>query len=108
MVEKMRNLGIDKYIDVALLIFLVLFPLFASLFRVELMSKCIVYIIFALSLDILWGSAGLMNLGQAMFFGLGGYIFAISYAMKDGVPAFMSSFGITQAPWFMRILENHV
>lgn len=108
MTEKIRSLGIDKYIDVSLLLFLVVFPLFASLFRVELMSKCIVYIIFALSLDILWGSAGLMNLGQAMFFGLGGYILAISYAMKYGVPAFMSSFGITQAPWFMRILENHL
>lgn len=100
------NLGVDKYIDLSLLAFLVLFPLMASLFRVELMAKCVVYIIFALSLDILWGSAGLMNLGQAMFFGLGGYVLALSYATRDGIPAFMSGFGVTQVPWFLEILHN--
>jgi urea transport system permease protein len=107
LVKAIKNIGIDKYIDISLCVFLLLFPLLASAFRVELMGKCIVYIIFALSLDILWGSAGLMNLGQAIFFGLGGYVFAISYAIRDGIPVFMSSYGITQLPWFMKILENH-
>lgn len=104
--EKLNRMGIDKYIDIMLFAFLIVFPLLASPFRVDLMGKCVVYIIFALSLDILWGSAGLMNLGQAMFFGLGGYVLALSYAVKDGVPAFMSSFGVTQLPWFMQILQN--
>lgn len=106
MLNKIRNLGIEKYIDLILLIFLISFPLLASPFRVELMSKCVIYLIFALSLDILWGSAGLMNLGHAMFFGLGGYVLALSYAVKNGVPAFMVSFGVTELPWFMQILQN--
>jgi urea transport system permease protein len=100
------SIGIDKYIDVSLLLFLLSFPLMASLFRVELMAKCVIYIIFALSLDILWGSAGLMNLGQAMFFGLGAYAVALSYATRDGIPAFMSGFGITQVPWFLELLHS--
>ena len=106
MMKEMKNIGWDKYIDVLLFAFLIGFPLVGSLFRVEMMSKCIVYIIFALSLDILWGSAGLMNLGQAMFFGLGGYVLALSYAARDGVPAFMAGFGVTEVPWFMQILQN--
>ena len=61
MMKLAKNLGWEKYIDILLLVFLVAFPLVGSLFRVEMMSKCIVYIVFALSLDILWGSAGLMN-----------------------------------------------
>ena len=106
MLKQFKTIGWDKYIDILLLLFLVSFPLVASLFRVEMMSKCIIYIVFALSLDILWGTAGLMNLGQAMFFGLGGYVLALSYATRDGVPAFMSGFGVTEVPWFMQILHN--
>ncbi len=106
MIHKIRNLGIEKYIDLLLVIFLISFPLFASPFRVEIMSKCVIYLIFALSLDILWGSAGLMNLGHAIFFGLGGYVLALSFAVKNGVPAFMGSFGIAEIPWFMQILQN--
>ena len=106
MMKNLKNVGWDKYIDVLLLVFLMGFPLVGSLFRVEMMSKCIVYIIFALSLDILWGSAGLMNLGQAIFFGLGGYVLALSYATRDGIPAFMSGYGVTEIPWFMQILHS--
>ena len=106
MMKLAKNLGWEKYIDILLLVFLVAFPLVGSLFRVEMMSKCIVYIVFALSLDILWGSAGLMNLGQAIFFGLGGYVLALSYATRDGIPAFMAGFGVTEIPWFMQILHN--
>ena len=106
MMKNLKNIGLDKYIDVLLLVFLIGFPLVGSLFRVEMMSKCIVYIIFALSLDILWGSAGLMNLGQAIFFGLGGYVLALSYATRDGIPAFMSGYGVTEIPLFMQILHS--
>ena len=106
MMKNLKNIGWDKTIDVLLLAFLIGFPLVGSLFRVEMMSKCIVYIIFALSLDILWGSAGLMNLGQAIFFGLGGYVLALSYATRDGIPAFMSGYGVTEIPWFMQILHS--
>ena len=106
MMKMANKLGWEKYIDILLLVFLVAFPLVGSLFRVEMMSKCVVYIVFALSLDILWGSAGLMNLGQAIFFGLGGYVLALSYATRDGIPAFMAGFGVTEIPWFMQILHN--
>lgn len=105
--QNVKKLQINHYIDIGLFLFLVIFPFVASPFRVELMSKCVVYIIFALSLDLLWGSTGLMNLGQAIFFGLGGYTLALSYAVRNGVPAFMTSFGVTELPWFMQILENH-
>ena len=106
MLEKLKELGWGKCIDILLFLFLALFPVIGSLFRVEMMSKCIVYIIFALSLDILWGSAGLMNLGQAIFFGLGSYVLALSYATRDGIPAFMSGFGVTEVPWFMQVLHS--
>lgn len=96
--------GIERRIGVLILAFLAAFPLFASDFRVELMGKFIVFIIFALALDLVWGYTGLLSLGHAVFFGLGGYMLALSYVLQSGVPQFMTRFGINQIPTFMKPL----
>ena len=42
--------------------------------------------IFALSIDLIWGFAGILSLGQAVYFGMGAYFVALSlkinYAME--------------------------
>ena len=48
-------------------------PLFASNFGIDLVSKIMVYAIFALSLELLVGGTGLVCFGQAAFFGIGAY-----------------------------------
>ena len=52
---------------------LAIFPLFASSFGIDLVSKIMVYAIFALSLELLVGGTGLVCFGQAAFFGIGAY-----------------------------------
>jgi branched-chain amino acid transport system permease protein len=52
---------------------LAIFPLFASNFGIDLVSKIMVYAIFALSLELLVGGTGLVCFGQAAFFGIGAY-----------------------------------
>lgn len=104
--QKLQKIGIERYIDIAVLIFLAIFPLLFSPFRTELMGKFIVYILFALSLDLLWGYTGLMSMGHAVLFGIGGYILALSFSVSQGIPSFMARFGITELPVFFQPLTN--
>jgi branched-chain amino acid transport system permease protein len=48
-------------------------PLWGGSFAVDLVTKIMVYAIFALSLELLVGSTGLVCFGQAAFFGIGAY-----------------------------------
>ncbi len=52
---------------------LALLPLFTGAFAVDLVTKIMVYAVFALSLELLVGSTGLVCFGQAAFFGIGAY-----------------------------------
>jgi len=52
---------------------LALVPLAAGAFGVDLVTKIMIYAIFALSLELLVGSTGLVCFGQAAFFGIGAY-----------------------------------
>lgn len=52
---------------------LLIFPIFASKFYLQLFSKIMILAIFAMSLDLLVGFTGLISLGHAVFFGLGAY-----------------------------------
>lgn len=49
------------------------YPLVAGSFGVELVSKIMIYAIFALSLELLVGGTGLVCFGHAAFFGIGAY-----------------------------------
>lgn len=101
-----KRFGFEGYTGVIILAFLAVFPLFAPIFRVELMGKFIVFIIFAIALDLIWGYTGLLSLGHAVFFGLGGYILAISYSIQNGPPQFMTRFGFTDIPLILKPLIN--
>ena len=52
---------------------LAVYPLVAGKFGVDLVTKIMVYAVFALSLELLVGSTGLVCFGQAAFFGIGAY-----------------------------------
>ena len=52
---------------------LALLPLFAGGWGLDLVTKIMVYAIFALSLELLVGGTGLVCFGQAAFFGVGAY-----------------------------------
>ena len=52
---------------------LAMWPFVAGSFGVDLVTKIMIYAIFALSLELLVGSTGLVCFGQAAFFGIGAY-----------------------------------
>jgi branched-chain amino acid transport system permease protein len=53
---------------------LAVLPMFLSSYLQDLALKIIIYAIFALSLELLVGTTGLVSLGHAAFFGIAGYV----------------------------------
>ncbi|MGH8807478.1 MAG: branched-chain amino acid ABC transporter permease [Noviherbaspirillum sp.] len=58
----------------AVIIALAVLPLFLSSYFQDLALKIIIYAIFALSLELLVGTTGLVSLGHAAFFGIAAYV----------------------------------
>lgn len=99
-------------IAVALLL-IVVFPLLnasgvMSNFTLNLWGKYLCYALLAISVDLLWGYTGLLSLGQAMFFALGGYMHGM-YLMRligtlgqyhQNIPDFLVFLGWTKLPPF--------
>ncbi len=56
---------------------LALFPFVGSEFYQQMVARMMILAIFAMSLDLLQGVAGLVSLGHAAFFGIGGYTLAL-------------------------------
>jgi len=55
----------------------VILPLLVPLYLQSMLSKVLIFAIFALSLNLIWGYTGLMSLGHAAYFGMGAYTSAI-------------------------------
>ena len=72
----------------ACLLALALVPLLAGSFAVDLVTKIMVYAIFALSLELLVGGTGLVCFGQAAFFGIGAYG-AVLLSPQDGAASML-------------------
>ena len=70
----------------AIIIVLAAFPYFFSNYQTSLLAKFLVFGIFALSLDLIWGYSGVVNFGHAIFFGCGAYAAGITlkYTGFDG------------------------
>jgi urea transport system permease protein len=104
-----------EFIAVAViaLFFVVVFPLLnahgvVSDFTINLWGKYLCYALLAISVDLLWGYTGLLSLGQALFFSLGGYMMGM-YLMrmigelgqyKKPIPDFLVFLGWTDLPKF--------
>lgn len=57
--------------------FLIIIPLFLSTYGEGLMTRFLIFALFAMSYNIVFGYAGMLSLGHAAFFGAGGYTVAI-------------------------------
>jgi urea transport system permease protein len=79
-------------------------------FTLNTWGKYLCYAILAISVDLLWGYTGLLSLGQALFFSLGGYLLGMHLLLmigklgqyKSDLPDFMVFLGHTFLPWFWR------
>jgi urea transport system permease protein len=75
-------------------------------FTLNLYGKYATYAVLALGVDLLWGYLGILSLGQALFFSLGGYAFGMHLLLmigKDGqfksdLPDYMVFLGYQALP----------
>jgi branched-chain amino acid transport system permease protein len=77
-----RALGFVLAVAAALL-----FPSTAGTYPVKLLQEILIFGIFAMSLDLLMGFAGMVSFGHSAFFGVGGYVAALALTRwgADGV-----------------------
>jgi urea transport system permease protein len=97
---------------------LVILPLSLDLFRLNLIGKYLTYAFVAVGLVLLWGNAGVLSLGQGVFFGLGGYCMAMFLKLEasdpvstkiqstPGIPDFMDWNQLKALPAFWEPFKN--
>jgi branched-chain amino acid transport system permease protein len=73
----MKFINVPRFVMSLILIIAVLLPVLGSDFHVAQGTRILVFAIFAMSLDLLVGYAGLVSLGHAAFFGLSAYTAAL-------------------------------
>ena len=98
------------WIGVMALLLLVVLPLGVDAFRLNLFGKYLTFGFVVLGLVLCWGDAGILSLGQGVFFGLGGYCMAMFLKLEastpeatkiqstPGIPDFMDWNQITELP----------
>ncbi len=72
------------------LIVLIALPLVAGKFGLDLAARIMIMAIFAMSLDLLVGFAGMVSLGHAAFFGIGAYALYLLSPQYGGASLFLS------------------
>jgi len=83
--------------------------LHVSTYLVALFGKYICYALLALSIDLIWGYAGILSLGHGAFFALGGYAMGMYLMRQIGtrgvyadpiLPDFMVFLNWKELPWY--------
>ena len=73
---------------------LLVFPLLGDRFYVQFVTRMLIMVVFASSLNLLVGYTGLVSLGHAAFFGVAGYIVAL-YSPETHAAGFWSSLALS-------------
>ena len=84
-------------------------PFHLSTYSLTLIGKYMCYAMLALAVDLIWGYAGILSLGHAAFFALGGYAMGMYLMRQIGprgvygdpiLPDFMVFLNWQKLPWF--------
>ncbi len=68
-----RGLEIPTVLKAVGMMLIVVSPLIAPSFT-HVLTTALIFVVFAIGLDFVWGYGGILTFGQAVFFGLGAYI----------------------------------
>jgi urea transport system permease protein len=79
-------------------------------FALNRFARYLVLAMVAMALSLSWGYAGILNLGQAMSFGIGSYCMAMALKLRtipvhtgsEGLPDFMVWNNVVELPWFWK------
>lgn len=89
--------------------------LHVSTYTVTLMGKYLTYALLAVAVDLVWGYLGILSLGHAAFFALGGYAMGMYLMRQIGdrgvygnpvLPDFMVFLNWQELPWFWYGFDN--
>ena len=90
-------------------------PWHVSTYSVTLLGKFLCYALLAVSIDLIWGYAGILSLGHGAFFALGGYAMGM-YLMRQigdrgqygnpNLPDFMVFLNWQELPWYWQGFEH--
>jgi urea transport system permease protein len=84
-------------------------PFHMSTYTVTLLGKYLCYGLLAIAVDLVWGYCGILSLGHAAFFSLGGYAMGMYLMRQIGgrgvygdpiLPDFMVFLNYKELPWF--------
>ena len=90
-------------------------PFHVSIYTVTLLGKYLTYALLAVAVDLVWGYLGILSLGHAAFFGLGGYAMGMYLMRQIGergvyghpeLPDFMVFLNWQERPWFWYGFDN--
>ena len=86
-----------------------------STYTVTLLGKYLTYALLAVALDLVWGYCGILSLGHAAFFALGGYAMGMYLMRQIGdrgvygnpeLPDFMVFLNWQELPWYWYGFDN--
>jgi urea ABC transporter permease protein UrtC len=81
-----RKVGRRRLIELFAVALLVAIPLATGdEFLADRLGSFMLYAIFALSVDLIWGYGGMLSFGHAAFFGWGGYVVAILMTRQEAL-----------------------
>ncbi len=86
--------------------FVAAFPALAGNYPVKLLHEILIWGIFAMSLDLLMGYAGMVSFGHSAFWGIGGYVAALALKQSPGLvsgfvlPALVAALGALVIGYF--------
>jgi urea transport system permease protein len=90
-------------------------PFHLSTYILTLLGKYLCYAMLAVAVDLVWGFAGILSLGHAAFFALGGYAMGMYLMRQIGprgvyghpvLPDFMVFLNWNELPWFWYGFDN--
>ena len=86
-------------------------------YLIPLLGKYLCYALLAVSMDLIWGYAGILSLGHGAFFALGGYCMGMYLMRQIGtrgvygnpeLPDFMVFLNWSELPWYWWGFDNFV
>jgi urea transport system permease protein len=89
-------------------------PFHVTTYTVSLFGKYLTYALLAVAVDLVWGYLGILSLGHAAFFALGGYVMGMYLMRQIGdrgvygdpvLPDFMVFLNWKELPWFWHGLD---
>jgi len=106
----MRNRQLIGY--ALILVVMATAPLYLPPYELSLLGRFLALAILALGISLIWGTAGMLSLGQGLFFGLGGYALAMHLKLTNAdpgsLPDFMQWSGLDKLPFWWEPFRSPV